>query len=231
MTRIATLLSVVRGRPDATEATTVSTREALRRGASKGLRPLMRGSLHRWRLHRVSGLFFLGRATRLLSPGQLTVGKHCYIGDFSYLDCHSSGGVQLGDRVTLREFAWLQLTSNPDRPGGRVQIGSGTYIGPRVYLGAGADIVIGSGCQIGGNVSLIAEEHDHAGAGVDAVTRLGIVVGDRTWIGNNAVVLDGVRIGADAVIAAGAVVTHDVPDAHLAVGVPARVRPRNGPPS
>ncbi len=50
-----------------------------------------------------------------------------------------------------------------------------------------------------------------------------IVVGDDVYFGNNVIVLPGVTIGSNVVIGAGAVVTKDIPDNSLAVGVPARV--------
>ncbi len=50
-----------------------------------------------------------------------------------------------------------------------------------------------------------------------------ITIETNVWIGTGATILPGVNIGADAVVAAGAVVTHDVPPATLVAGVPARV--------
>ena len=50
-----------------------------------------------------------------------------------------------------------------------------------------------------------------------------IVIGNHVWIGARAIILKGVIIGDGAIIAAGAVVTHDVPAYTLAGGVPAKV--------
>lgn len=50
-----------------------------------------------------------------------------------------------------------------------------------------------------------------------------IVVGDNVYIGNNVIILPGVTIGSNVVIGAGAVVSRDIPDNSVAVGVPARV--------
>lgn len=50
-----------------------------------------------------------------------------------------------------------------------------------------------------------------------------IIIGDDVWIGTNAMVLDGVRIGNHAVVAAGAVVTKDVPEYAIVGGVPAKI--------
>jgi acetyltransferase-like isoleucine patch superfamily enzyme len=54
-------------------------------------------------------------------------------------------------------------------------------------------------------------------------SRGGIVIGDEAWLGVGVIVLDGVRIGAGAVVGAGSVVVHDIPDGAVAQGVPARV--------
>ncbi|MDQ3796893.1 MAG: acyltransferase, partial [Pseudomonadota bacterium] len=54
-------------------------------------------------------------------------------------------------------------------------------------------------------------------------TKGGIVIGDDVWLGVGVIVLDGVHIGNGAVIGAGAVVTRNVPDNAIAVGIPARV--------
>ncbi|HCJ91322.1 MAG: hypothetical protein I3I94_01775 [Acidaminococcaceae bacterium] len=48
-------------------------------------------------------------------------------------------------------------------------------------------------------------------------------IGDDVWVGGNVTILPGVTIGSNVVVAAGAVVTHDVPDNSLVAGVPARV--------
>ena len=50
-----------------------------------------------------------------------------------------------------------------------------------------------------------------------------VVIGDDVWIGANVTILKGVHIGRSAIIAAGAVVTHDIPEFAIAGGVPAKV--------
>lgn len=50
-----------------------------------------------------------------------------------------------------------------------------------------------------------------------------VIIGDDVWIGTNAIVLDGVKIGSHAVVAAGAVVTKDVPEYSIVGGVPAKL--------
>jgi len=156
----------------------------------------------------------------------LSTGVGFYLGPNSYLDCLCSDGVRIGDNVTIREFAWMQLTSNLKEPGTRIEIGSNTYIGPRANLGAAAPLVIGSKCQIGAGVSFVAENHlfsadaDIFGQGV---SREGIVIGDDCWVGNNVVFVDGVTLGRGCVVAAGAVVTKCFGDNSVISGVPAKL--------
>jgi acetyltransferase-like isoleucine patch superfamily enzyme len=197
----------------------------LRRGAL----PLIRGMARRSLLGNVDGPLFIGRGVRILSGSLLSTGRGVFIGDYSYINCYSVRGVKLGNNVTIREFGWLQLTSRLDAPGDRIEIGDNTYIGPRVSLGAAAPLRIGCNCQIGANVSFVAESHQFEGKQeihTQGVSRIGITVGNDCWIGNNAIILDGVEVGDGSVVGAGAVVTKSIPPRSVAVGVPARVTRR-----
>jgi len=194
--------------------------------AQKGFGSLLRGALMKPFLGTSRGNFFLGRGCKILSKGKLHTGKNVYIGSYSYLDCLSTGGVTLGDNVTIREGCWLQLTSRYDHPGEKVTIGNDVYIGPRSVIGAAAPITIGDHCQFGANVSLVAENHAFLEARdifMQGVSRKGISIGKDVWIGNNAIILDGVSVGDSSVIGAGTVVTRSVPARSVVVGVPGRV--------
>ena len=91
------------------------------------------------------------------------------------------------------------------------------------FQGAGGEIQVGKGTWIAPNVGLITENHDLAdpdkrGSGGP------IILGEKCWIGMNAVVLPGVTLGPHTVVAAGAVVTCSFPEGHCLVGgVPARL--------
>lgn len=185
-----------------------------------------RGLLLGLRLGACGGRLFVGRGTRVLFPGRMRVGRNVLIGDYSFISAFGRDGITLGDAVSLREQAWVQVTSRLDEPGAGLTIGDGTYIGPRVVLGAGGGIRIGARVMFGANVQLLAENHviDEADAIRDAgVTRRGIVIEDDVWLGNGVIVLDGVTVGRGAVVGAGAVVTRDVEPYAVAAGNPARV--------
>lgn len=82
-------------------------------------------------------------------------------------------------------------------------------------------IVLGSHVYVGPGVSFFAAGHEvrefsrHTGAD--------IVVEDQVWLGAGAIILQGVRVGANSVVGAGSVVTEDVPPGTIVAGSPARV--------
>lgn len=223
---ISGILKRVRGREVALGAGALPATTVLNHALQKGLMPGLRGLMTKPFLRGAKGLVFLGRHCKILSRRQLTAGKNLYIGDYAYIDCLSSDGVNIGDNVTIREGCWLQLTSRYDNPGTSITIGNNVYIGPRSTLGAAAPLVIGDRCQIGANVSFVAENHEFRGSGEifeQGVIRKGITIGQDVWIGNNSVILDGVSVGEGTVIGAGTVVTKSLPARSIAVGVPGRV--------
>lgn len=193
----------------------------------RGAMPWLRGLVRRWRLGACGGRFFVGRRVSLRFPRHIRVGRNVYLGDGTSISGLSRGGVRIGDHVRMREHVWVQATSTLDNPGVGLTIGEGTYIGPRCMLGAGGGIVIGRNVTMGAGVHVLAENHafedPQAPIHEQGVTRQGITIEDEVWIGNAAILLDGVRVGRGAVIGAGAVVTRDVPPRAIAVGNPARV--------
>lgn len=110
-------------------------------------------------------------------------------------------------------------------------IGYNNYFGNNVKVTA---TIIGNYCSIAPNVTLGPGEHrfDFVSTKISIMEKLGhkysliekpLIVGNDVWIGANAVVLRGHKIGNGAVIAAGAVVTTDVPDFSIFGGVPAKM--------
>ena len=96
-----------------------------------------------------------------------------------------------------------------------------------VIAGKGSRIKIGTNTIIGPGVTIVALNHGMALTDepirYQDWTEADVVIGDDVWIGANAVILEGVRVGKGSVVAAGAIVTDDVPENTVVAGVPARV--------
>jgi acetyltransferase-like isoleucine patch superfamily enzyme len=154
----------------------------------------------------------------------LKLGANVFIGDRVVLfQVKNSGSVEIGDRVRVHSDTCIETGD-----GGSLKIGFNTHIQPRCQFSAyKAPIQIGCGVQIAPNCAFYPYDHGVAPGELIAKqplqTKGGIVIDDDAWLGFGVIVLDGVRIGKGAVVGAGAVVTHDVPDGAIAVGVPARV--------
>lgn len=101
-----------------------------------------------------------------------------------------------------------------------VSIGPRTYVGRRTEFHCDVAISIGSDCAISWDVQFIDSDQHELVGGKGA---LPIVVGDHVWIGQRATILKGVTVHEGAIIAAGALVTKDVPARSAVAGVPAKV--------
>lgn len=145
--------------------------------------------------------------------------------------------IAISDRVALDDEVVL-LTTGPRNTKPKLMIGEGTYVNRFTMFDASETIEIGQRCLIGPFCYIT--DHDH-GLGKGPIAEQPLVshpvrVGNNVWIGAGAVLLKGVIIGDDAVIAAGSVVTRSVGPAEIVGGVPAEIlksrntldRPRNG---
>jgi acetyltransferase-like isoleucine patch superfamily enzyme len=108
---------------------------------------------------------------------------------------------------------------------GNPEIGDGTWIGAFTVIDGSGRLKIGAGCDI----SCGAQIYTHStvrrcvsGRRVEVVDQAPVTIGDHVFVGANATVMMGVTIGDCAVVAAGAVVTHDVAPHTVVGGVPAR---------
>lgn len=152
-----------------------------------------------------------------------TIGKNSVIrsGTILYCDVITGDFFQTGHNVVIREET---------RIGDRVSIGTATVIDGHTVIGN--DVSLQSRVYIPTNTRI----GNHVFIGPNAIltndryppTRIGgldgPIINDNAAIGANATLLPGVCIGEGALVAAGAIVTHDVPDHMMAIGVPAKIR-------
>jgi serine acetyltransferase len=126
------------------------------------------------------------------------------------------GEIVLADRVKFHRDCTLHLYT----PGATVEIGANTYLNERCQISVFDRVSIGENCAIAWDVHL-TDSDQHILDGKPHISA--ITIGNRVWIGARATILKGVTIGDGAVIAAGSLVTTDVPAGALAAGSPARV--------
>lgn len=129
--------------------------------------------------------------------------------------------IRIGARVRLGgQHVPIELAA---APGGELTFGDNCFVNSGCSIGAALKVSIGHNCAIG-NFTLIMDSDFHD---VDDHSKPGVaepvIIEDDVWIGARATILKGVTIGRGAVVAAGAVVTKDVPPRSLVGGVPARV--------
>lgn len=154
----------------------------------------------------------------------LRLGANVFIDERVVIFQRKGGGpIELGDRVCIYRDTIIETGYS-----GSLTIDAEASIHPRCQINAyKVPVRIGRGVMIGPGCAFYPYDH---GVAPDQPIREqplqskgSIVIGDEAWLGFGVIVLGGVRIGEGAVIGAGSVVTQDVPDGAIAMGVPARV--------
>lgn len=163
---------------------------------------------------------------RLIRPEDLTLGARVFLDHGVYLHA-GQGGIVLEDDCRLMAGCRFHVFNYRGLPHAGIRIGKRTFVGEETLMRGQGGIVVGDDVLFGPRVQVLAVNHvmsDPTRPIMDqGITAQGIRIGDGSWIGAGAIILDGVTVGKGACIGAGAVVNADVPDHALAVGVPARV--------
>jgi acetyltransferase-like isoleucine patch superfamily enzyme len=146
------------------------------------------------------------RSVHVRSPERLVIGEHTFIDSGAMLHC---GGME-----------W-----SPDDGG--ITLGANVYIGPNSVLFGAAGIEIGDGALISPGVVITSHQHTFEDPEQDIRLQplrfARVLIERNVWVGANATILPGVRLGEGSVVGAGAVAAKDVPAGAVVLGVPARV--------
>lgn len=159
---------------------------------------------------------------RMLAPLYQHRGRHSVIHRSVRMDTPPYHHFSLGERSIIESFCCINNAVGDVLIGNRTRIGLHcTVIGP---------VAIGSRVNLAQGVVVTALNHNFADSDrpIDeqGITTRQVVIEDDVWIGANAVILPGVTVGRHSVVAAGAVVSKDVPPHSLVAGVPAVVKKR-----
>lgn len=156
---------------------------------------------------------------RLLAPLYQHRGRGSKIYHSVRMDTPPYRKFSLGKRSVIESYACINNAV------GDVVIGEHTRIG--LHCTVIGPVTIGSHVNLAQGIVTTALNHNFEDTSLrideQGVSTKPVVIGDDVWIGANAVILPGVTIGNHVVVAAGAVVTKDVPDNCIVAGVPAKI--------
>lgn len=176
---------------------------------------------------RKPNMLLLGKKVRFFNLPNIQLGKWVKLEDYVYLSALGKGKLELGNNVGIGAYSRLIISTSFNNVGKYIKIGNNVGIGEYAYLGGGGGLEIGDDCIIGQYLSCHPENHNFDDSSKlireQGVTRQGIKIGKNCWIGSKVTVLDGVTVGDNCVIAAGAVITKDMPANSVIGGVPAKV--------
>lgn len=160
------------------------------------------------------------RAVLALRGGR--IGRRCTIQGGVYLACRRGRPIEIGDGVRLMRGVVLSTAAT-----GRIVLEDNVYIGEYGVVTSNAEIRVGRDTIIAPHADLVDFNHGTADLAAAVLSQpvqaRPIRIGRDVWLGAGVKVLAGVTIGDRGVVGAGAVVTRDVAERGVALGVPARV--------
>ena len=168
-----------------------------------------------WGVKHGEGLFFLGKTIiRTRHSGEIVIGDN----------------VVFNSQCNTNLVGLLGPTIIDTRGGGRIEVGNNSGFSS-VVMSSRSSITIGSDVKVGGNVRILdhdfhSVESDYRRGFEDSahIRTLPVVIGDDVFIGTNAIILKGSRIGARSIVAAGSVVFGlEIPPDSIIKGNPAQV--------
>lgn len=161
--------------------------------------------------------------------GRLTEGRRCR--HHVPVVCNGKGRVVVHDRVSFGYQLAPRMGNGAvllqaRTPAALIEIGTHTRLSNNVSIIACTAVTLGEECLIGDGVSIMDSDFHRVEPARRRETPENdapVSIGRNVWLGNRVMVLKGVSIGDNSVIAAGAVVTRSIPENCLAAGNPARV--------
>ncbi|MDJ0753634.1 MAG: acyltransferase [Ardenticatenaceae bacterium] len=184
----------------------------------------IRGVVYRLIL-RMDGWAAIENGVRLRFAENISLHHGAYLDQGSYLHA-CAHGITIGKSSLIMHGAVLHVYNFRDLPRAGIWIGENCLIGEYSVIRGQGGVKIGNRVYASPFSQIIAVNHvfdDPDRSFIEqGITAEGITIEDDVWLGASCVITDGVHIGEGAVVAAGAVVTKDVPPHTVVAGVPAR---------
>jgi acetyltransferase-like isoleucine patch superfamily enzyme len=192
-------------------------------GAPGALGLALRGTFYRPLFRQLGRGVVLGRGIVLRRPRRIEIGDRAIVDDDCMLDARGSAqGVTIGEGALVSRGAILSCKEGPITVGARANLGWRCVVSSVGGVVIEEEALFASGCYVGGGRYHL-DDRARSVASQGSFSKGPVHVGRGSWIGAHAVILDGVRVGDGAVVAAGAVVADEVPPFTIVAGVPARV--------
>lgn len=166
-------------------------------------------------------------ATPLFKSQCVSVGRRLrLIGGVPLLLGHLQ--IKLGDDVVVHGVSTFSGAKVFDRP--TLSVGNGTHLGYQLTIGVGCDVTIGDNVLIADRVTILSYDGHPANPAerhlpAPPASSRPITIEDNVWIGTGCIIMKGVKVGRNSIVAAGSVVTQKVPPDSLVIGNPARIFP------
>ncbi len=197
-----------------------------------GLFGLWPGALGLWLRHIFFPCLFrecgkkviFGRNITLRNPGRIRLGRGVVVGDDVILDAKGSQGegIMIRDGVFIGNGTAVICTDGELELDEQCNLGSHCRIGSHGKTRIGKKTLLAAFCYVVG-AGHSTDRTDIPILDQPRITKGGSEVGDGCWLGAKVTVMDGVKIGRDSIVGAHAVVSEDLPEFAVAVGIPAKV--------
>jgi acetyltransferase-like isoleucine patch superfamily enzyme len=151
----------------------------------------------------------------------LTIGQNCTIDNF---DCSWPMRVKIGARCKVEAGVSVKI-NHPFSSGYALELSDDVFIGRGCDFNISSSIKIGRGVLVAAHTIITDTGHAMAyGTPIfkQTTTTASIEIGDGAWIGAGVIILPGVKIGRDAVVGAGSIVTKSIPENEIWAGTPAK---------
>jgi len=176
---------------------------------------------------RKPSVLLLGRQIEFFNSSNIEFGKWVRIEKGVFLSGLGRGKLSIGNSASIGAYSQVIISTSFNNVGEHIKIGNHVGIGQFASIGGSGGVTIGDNSIIGQYFSCHPENHNYGDKDKlireQGTTRSEIVIGSNCWIGSKVTVLAGVKIGNGCVIAAGSVVTKDIPENSIAAGIPAKV--------
>lgn len=165
---------------------------------------------------------FISNQTRIKGYKNIKISDNTIIEDLVKINIDGKNSLlDLNSNVKINRGTTIYIKNS------EFKIKKGSFLNEFCTIYALANIRIGKNVMIGPKCNIIAANHNYEDINIDMINQgyraKGIEIDDNVWLGANVTILDGVKINSGSIIAAGSVVTRDVPKNSIYGGVPARI--------